>query len=121
MAYLRTDAESCLVFCSLLFFTTSELAHAPRNTSKGQLRPKTFPRQFAARKSCWIGASNLRYSGVPHFTDPELSFVNTTTPGWTATADNVAKMIMEVEEKAPEMAAFLFNLLGNQLRACRAI
>jgi hypothetical protein len=41
--------------------------------------------------------------------------------GWTATADNVAKMIMEVEEKAPEMAAFVFNLLGNQLRACRAI
>jgi hypothetical protein len=28
---------------------------------------------------------------------------------------------MEVEEKAPEMAAFLFNLLGNQLLACRAI
>jgi hypothetical protein len=35
------------------------------------------------------------------------------TPGWIAMPENISKLIAEMENKAPSLGVFVFNLLGN--------
>jgi hypothetical protein len=59
------------------------------------------------------GASNLKYS-ARHFSDTNFTFVDISTPGWTANPHNIARLTAEVEHRVKEGAkAFVFDLLGN--------
>ncbi len=59
------------------------------------------------------GASNLKYS-ARHFSDTDFTFVDVSTPGWTANPLNIARLAAEVEHRVKEGAkAFVFDLLGN--------
>ncbi len=61
------------------------------------------------------GASNLKYS-ARHFSDTDFTFVDVSTPGWTANPLNIARLAAEVEHRVKEGAkAFVFDLLGNSL------
>jgi hypothetical protein len=50
---------------------------------------------------------------LPHFTDPHLRFEDLTVPGWTASAENITKFKQDIEDKAKDSTAFVFDLLGN--------
>jgi hypothetical protein len=59
------------------------------------------------------GASNLKYS-ARHFSDTNFTFVDVSTPGWTANPLNIARLAAVVENRVKEGAkAFVFDLLGN--------
>jgi hypothetical protein len=45
-----------------------------------------------------VGASNLKHS-FPHFAASDMDFEDIKEPGWTASAENVAKMTAEVGKK----------------------
>jgi hypothetical protein len=59
-----------------------------------------------------VGASNLKHS-VPHFVDTLMSFANLTTASWIATTKTVKKLETIIKSRAPEIDAFVFDLLGN--------
>jgi hypothetical protein len=50
---------------------------------------------------------------VSHFTDPSLSFVDETQPGWTASAENVNKLKEKLKTIAANSAGIVFDILGN--------
>jgi hypothetical protein len=59
-----------------------------------------------------VGASNLKHS-VPHFADATMTFVNVTTVGWMATAENVKNLVTLISSCTQETDAFVCDLLGN--------
>jgi hypothetical protein len=59
-----------------------------------------------------VGASNLWHS-LPHFAGTGTCVINHTTPGWTPSSDNIAKMLKCTENESGVSSAFVFDLLGN--------
>ncbi len=59
-----------------------------------------------------VGASIMKHF-VSHFDGSEQLVDQITIPGWICTPENVPKMVEEVEAKAPDTCAFVFDLLGN--------
>jgi hypothetical protein len=59
-----------------------------------------------------VGASNLRRS-IPHFADSSLQFEDVTSPGWTASVENIEKLRKTIETKSVDAAGFVFDILGN--------
>jgi hypothetical protein len=64
------------------------------------------------QKVLLVGASNLSHS-LPYFTDPSLSFVDITQPGWIASPENIKKLREQLETIAIESVGIVFDLLGN--------
>jgi hypothetical protein len=64
------------------------------------------------QKVLLVGASNLSHS-LPYFTDPSLSFVDITQPGWIASPENIKKLREKLETTATESVGIVFDLLGN--------
>jgi hypothetical protein len=64
------------------------------------------------QKVLLVGASNLSHS-LPYFTDPSLSFVDITQPGWIASPENIKKLREQLETIATEPVGIVFDLLGN--------
>jgi hypothetical protein len=42
-----------------------------------------------------------------------LRLEDLTVPGWTASAENITKLQQDIENKAKDSTAFVFDLLGN--------
>jgi hypothetical protein len=64
------------------------------------------------QKVLLVGASNLTHS-LPYFTDPSLSFVDVTQPGWIASPENIKKLREQLETIATDSVGIVFDLLGN--------
>lgn len=65
------------------------------------------------QKVVLVGPSNLKYS-ARYFMVNDLTFVDNSTPGWTANPPNIARLTAVVEQRVKESAkAFVFDLLGN--------
>jgi hypothetical protein len=59
------------------------------------------------------GASNLKYS-VAYFSDPDLEFIDLSSPGWVPTPRNVTILKESVlKQKSQNVTAFVFDLFGN--------
>ncbi len=59
------------------------------------------------------GASNLTRRAA-RFSDPTFSYVDTSTPGWTPTPDNISTDADQVEQTViGGVKAFVFDLFGN--------
>jgi hypothetical protein len=60
-----------------------------------------------------VGASNLKYS-YAHFTDEKFVFVDMSESGWSASMDNISKLLQQTQENVKDGAtAFVFDILGN--------
>jgi hypothetical protein len=57
-----------------------------------------------------VGTSNLRHS-VPHFAGNGVEVIDHTSPGWTPSSGNIAKMQDNIEAEAS--TAYVFDLFGN--------
>jgi hypothetical protein len=68
--------------------------------------------ETSEQKVLLVGASNLRRS-VPHFADSSMQFEDVTSPGWTASAENIEKLRNIVETESKSVAGLVFDILGN--------
>jgi hypothetical protein len=50
---------------------------------------------------------------VPHFADSSMQFEDVTSPGWTASAENIEKLRNTVETESMSAAGLVFDILGN--------
>ncbi len=64
------------------------------------------------QKVLLVGASNLSHS-LPHFSDPSVSFIDITQPGWIASPENIKKLKEIIETTATNSVGIVFDLLGN--------
>jgi hypothetical protein len=59
------------------------------------------------------GASNLKYS-VAYFSDPELEFIDLSSPGWVPTPGNILDLKEKILfHKTRKVSAFVLDLFGN--------
>jgi hypothetical protein len=65
------------------------------------------------QKVMLVGASNLKYSSV-YFTNDKFEFVDQSEPGWSASANNIGKLLLQTQKNVQSgAAAFVFDILGN--------
>ncbi len=76
------------------------------------MKIKLDPRTKLRKKILLVGASNLKHS-LPHFEEDGLRCTFVGKPGWISSATNVAELVTEVRNNAPDTDAFVFDLLGN--------
>jgi hypothetical protein len=65
------------------------------------------------QKVMLVGASNLKYSSS-YFPKENMEFIDQSEPGWSASADNISKLLVQSEKNVEDGAtAFVFDILGN--------
>ncbi len=93
---------NCSAICLKIFSITSEhVANGGHDAEAGVQRVVV------------AGASNLKYS-VAYFSDPDIKFIDLSSPGWVPTPGNVTDLKEKVlSHKSQKVSAFVFDLFGN--------
>jgi hypothetical protein len=74
---------------------------------------KTTVSENREQKVMLVGASKLRYSSV-YFTRDKFEFVDQSEPGWSASVNNIGKLLLQTQKNVQDGAtAFVFDILGN--------
>jgi hypothetical protein len=117
VAFPGLPKDNCDELLSILLtniFNNFRACQSPENLLVRATTANTDPHaETGLQKVVIAGASNLKYS-VAYFSDPELEFIDLSSPGWVPTPGNIQDLKEKIlAHKARKTSAFVFDLFGN--------
>jgi hypothetical protein len=117
VAFPGLPKDNC---CELLsnmlgyIFNTFRACQSPENLLARTTKANCGTRaETDVQKVVVAGASNLKYS-VAYFSDPDLEFIDMSSPGWVPTTGNITDLKDEVIKHCSQnVNGFVFDLFGN--------